>query len=173
MLCTKIQNELPLYFGKEINFWRRFVIGRHLRACEQCREELAKYHNSKKLFAMAFDETMPEVSDELFWQQLQAKLPTNNTAVQKISFARRPAFQKLRPILIPALATLLIFFLWKFVPDNAHDSRFSQKEMISETNPQTVPIIEDVKMPGTTPLVFQTDDPKIKIVWFIKNVPES
>lgn len=97
--------------------------------------------------------------EEAFWQAVSQRLPgLDGTGTAP---ATSPPGFSWRPLLYPALgfAVLVAVLLAR------------QPEPVPRIEPpaaELLPLVEPVDAANTTTVVFQTSDPKIRIVWFFR-----
>lgn len=166
MSCKK--TFLPLYTGGDLPGWKQLYTRFHLRRCEECRLELNRLTKSNRLFSSAMVQKEPKISAVEMWGNIRNQLPeTPEQPVQKIvrkeNLIRKPAF---------AIAGFTIVMLALLSLKTGNFLNTSEESSITKNSDGKVtknyPIVENVE-PNITVMTFQTDDPKIKIVWFFEN----
>lgn len=64
---------LALLAGGELSAWRRWRVGRHVRACPQCHQEVEGFRRRREWFR----ETASELPPGLHWNRLAAEMRAN------------------------------------------------------------------------------------------------
>jgi hypothetical protein len=67
------ENTLALYAGRELGWWRRFRIARHLRSCDQCRRQAEEFLDLREFLSARQDE--PPAG--LDWDEAAAAMKAN------------------------------------------------------------------------------------------------
>ena len=168
MNCKKTDKFLPLYAGGDLPGWRQLYTRLHLRRCEACRLELNRLKKSNRLFSSALEQKDLKMPAAQMWENIRNQLPEAPPSrveiiARKKVLIRKPAFA-IAGFTIIMLAVLFIK-TGNFL--NLSEESSITKNAVGEVT-QNYPIVEDVD-PNITVMTFQTDDPKIKIVWFFKD----
>ena len=168
MNCNKTSKFLPLYAGGDLPGWKRSYTRFHLRRCEECSLELNRLKKSNRLFSSALEQKELKISAAEMWSNIRNQLPeTPKQPVQKI-------VRKTNPTRKPAFAiagfTIVMFAVLSLKTGNFLNN--NEGTLITKNSAEKVtknyPIVENVE-PNITVMTFQTDDPKIKIVWFFED----
>lgn len=104
------ETELALYAGRELNWWRRLRIARHLRGCQPCREQVDQFQQLRCWLGME-----PALPAGLDWDNLAAEMKANIrlglAAGECVGAAHRPR-ARLRPVLVALPVLLLVLAGW-------------------------------------------------------------
>lgn len=167
------EKKLALYAGGDLPGWEKWRMSRHLRRCARCREELAVWQATRSVYVRGLMHQTPATPAPDFLQRLRPRI-TGPTAPARRRKAA-PAFwpPRLRPALYVTLAAVFAFagvFMLRRSAFQRSDAKPVQADLAGrQAVKMSIPVVENVRMPGYTVMTFQTSDPKIKIVWFFKN----
>lgn len=166
MTCHDAREKLPLYSGGELPLRLKSKIRGHLNRCEACRVELGKIQRTRQLMSEAYGAMQVEPPDDRFWEQVLYRLPRRDTEDARAKTRRaKKVTGRLVPVLagLAAIAVILVFGI----------RRPGMEIMDPITRPPaTVPLVEGAE-PGVTVMTFQTEDPKMTIVWFFEDQDQS
>ncbi len=114
-----MRRRLPLYARDELSRWRRWLVARHLRRCDECTAQLAREHEvleQLELVGEQDEETLADVAppDDLLEALLdQAREPGLR---QRVAVPARGAVSGARPglsvALVAAILTLVALAGW-------------------------------------------------------------
>lgn len=154
MNCEQIKQALPLYSGGELKGRESRRVRKHLSTCGSCRLELEKLNGIRSVSVDALSALQPESSD--LWEELLYKLPKRDPAPER----------KVKPLVRYAIPVLAGCALILFLLLSRDLSRIENSDTIAAAR---VPVLEEVDMENVTVMTFQTDDPKITIVWIVED----
>lgn len=104
-------NELALYAGADLPFWRRWLVWGHLRRCEHCREEAQGYRQVRALLAESREAWLPDRD----WEQIAAEMRANiglglaaGACVEPREHARRLPWVRVAVMVAPVLLLALV-----------------------------------------------------------------
>lgn len=159
MKCHHVSKLLPLYAGNDLGRFRSAAVRRHLTACQPCRRELKELEAARCIAADAVRTRAASVRDIELWQDVVCALPRREGTLESVPIHKKGTPQSLAPLLIGAAAVVIALLF--------HEGRRAQPS----TRPEIaeLPVVESVDEPGVTVMTFQTDDPKVTIVWLFKD----
>lgn len=161
MSCKNIQKQLPLYVGNDLPWLKKLIVENHLKHCDACRAELLTLKKSHGFFVQTMLEKTWEM-DSFLWDKVQHRLPEREKIRRKVATNRwiKSGFR-----FSLGLAVLLILFSVQ-KPKHIVDLPLpiQQNPLIA----RDYPIVENVNKSGVTVMTFETQDPKIIIVWFFE-----
>lgn len=109
--CARVRRRLPLYARDELPRWRRRLLARHLRGCDECSAQLAREHavlEQLELVGEQDQESLADVAppDDLLASLLdQAREPSLR---QRVAVPARGAVSGARPGLSVALVVTIL-----------------------------------------------------------------
>ena len=160
MNCKRIQKKLPLIIGGELPEKKKQRIQHHIDRCKSCQNQLESLRISCNTFSKAFRNQQIPMTDKNFTNNVMRHIPEP----QKIyTYKKRTAYIRLAWA-FPAIAVAAVFFFFLIRGDLFKEK--SSKETF--TSHRALPLVEKTE-PGVTVMTFQTDDPKVTIVWFFQN----
>lgn len=170
MKCQKVKNLLPLYCGGELPWLKNIVVGRHIHSCEECGAELQRLKRMSEVVIQSLRDKEVTDFDESFWEWVLFRLPKERAAQESFLIKDKKqiwSFRKIVPALIGAAAILVALFI-------GYSRRLLWHDLGSENDATlNYPVVENVNKPGVTVMTFKTDDPKITIIWFFEEEPNS
>ena len=165
MTCKRVKKWLPLYVGDELGPWRRRVVEHHFRCCHACAREHAHLAKSRNLVSGALLSQSGSVSGDALWKHVLSGLRRERPASDKPHRISSP-WRVAVPALVGAALVCIVTFLGERLPDQKSLHR-------NEEGSIPIPVVESVNQPGVTVMTFLTDDPKVTIVWFFEEEPNS
>jgi hypothetical protein len=161
--CQNVQKLLPLFSGGDLRGLRRNRIRLHIERCESCRKDLVRFQKTREWAGQAIRQKELSISHDSCWEQILYKLPRNATKRSKTAAEKKYSpFHRIVPLLIGAAAILIMLLMGDVGP--FINRRTEQPEPIV----RNLPVVENVNKPGVTVMTFQTDDPRVTIVWFFE-----
>ncbi|MBN2414840.1 zf-HC2 domain-containing protein [bacterium] len=160
MKCHHVRTLLPLCAGNDLDRFRSGAVRRHLASCPSCRKELEELQAARILAADAVRTRAAGVRDTDVWQDVVYALPRREMSVRPSPVKKAGALHRLIPIFI-GTAMVVVALLFH---EGGQLRRGSSPPHIAE-----LPVVESVDEPGVTVMTFQTDDPKVTIVWLFKD----
>jgi hypothetical protein len=168
MKCQTVLKHLPLFSGGDIPLLKQKQLQHHLKGCEACRVELSRLQKTRELARHSLLQKEISMPDTRLWEQILYKLPKETSQKQKLSRREKTSrLQRLVPMLVGAAAVVIILLIGDARQTADHGSNPSEPLV------RNYPVVENVERPGITVLTFQTDDPKVKIVWFFEDEPKQ
>lgn len=173
MKCKQVKKYLYLYAGNDLAGRKISKIEKHLGVCEACSEELERIKQYIGITADSLKADQVEPDQQVLWQQIQGEIesrPKNKTSEKKIPdlfFNKYPFFQPYKTVLGLAVSCLLLLLVFSpFTIDNTdkEHSEINNQKTVSELD--EYPVVEAFENKNATVMTMQTDDPKIKVVWF-------
>ena len=160
MNCQRILKMLPLFIGGELSNKKEQRVQDHLDHCQSCQNQLESLRISTKVFSQALQDQHILPIDKNFADGVLDCIPQPR---EVYSFSQR----KLRTRIAWAVSALSVgvIFLLVLIRGEVFKRAGSENAF---TSPRSLPLVEKAE-PGVTVMTFQTDDPKITIVWFFQN----
>ena len=178
MKCKQIKKQLYLYVGNDLNVNQKDKIKNHLSTCEVCSNELEKI---KQYIGITVDSLKAEYNEpnpQVLWQQIQGEIESTSKnekperTVKRIKifesiFFKQPFHSSYKTVFGLTVSFLLILLVFSFFTlkdtDRKHIAINNQKTV---SDLDKYPVVEAVEKRNVTVMTMQTDDPKIKVVWF-------
>ena len=159
MKCNSIEPLLSAFAADELSIIKRWVIRFHVKRCKSCCEELSLYQKTRAQVRRVLQNKAQELPQEAIWPQIEARVEIIRKSHQK---RERKTVHKIWKKAIPALAGVIVLLLSLWIH---HAKQAPDQEILKPV----LPLVEDFYKPGVTMMTFETDDPKISIVWFFKD----
>jgi len=107
------ETDLALYAGKDLDFWARWRVARHVGACAECRAKVTAYQNQRALL----QQSAAELPADLDWDSLSAEMTANIhlglAAGECVAPAAKPAeFPSWRPAAVLAGVVVIVAAAW-------------------------------------------------------------
>jgi len=151
---------LPLYAGRELDWFRARTVERHLRHCPECRGALEDYDGLRRLTRRIIMDKIPE-SEKTVWPKVAAGL-----ACRQSESSRRARLSKSPRLAFSAAGIALAVFIMLYLRSEPFRNRDTRSP--AETIPAR-PIVEEVHGERVTVVALQADDPHMHIVWFFQD----
>jgi len=164
--CRRAREDLPLYCGGELRWWRRALVRLHLRSCAACRRELLELARSRSIFVEAIEQRGVAEPDAELWEGIRRRLARSDRP-RPVVLAAPPRLPRLVRVAAP-VAGLAAMLLVVFYP---RDEEPPGVPVPLPRSGATTPTIECVTPPGATVMSFQTGDPRVAISWIFS--PET
>ena len=168
MKCHNVEQAMPLYIGGDLAGFMESRVRQHIEHCDSCRKELAKYQATLNLARASLKRKELSVSHDSLWEQILYRLPRDNRNGSKVV-----PVKKSRPVyrLVPAVLGAAVIIILLLMGDGGP----FRTEFLEPPQPvaaRQYPVVEQTD-PGVTVMTFQTDDPKVTIVWFFQKEPDQ
>ncbi|MFO7891910.1 MAG: hypothetical protein R6V04_16410 [bacterium] len=167
MKCRHIKKYLPLYSGDDLNPVMFWLIRQHLKKCPSCRIDLKELQQTQQITTEAIRSHNIQINNHGIWNEIVYRL-SHNTIIKTKSKNKNISFWHK---LVPGLIGLVILVIIVFVTEQSGIKKPAVDQAMHNGDP--VPVVEDVTDPHVTVMTFKTNDPKITIVWFFKDNPQS
>jgi hypothetical protein len=160
MKCNSIQKWLPLYAGRDLDFFRSRMVEKHIGLCNACRSEYEAFVAVRRISRQTILSRTPDWESGI-WPKLALDLESiPNRSHGKTGRKRYPRLA----YSLAGIALAIFLFLW-IRPEPFRKARSTG----SVPGPTMSSVVEEVHMPGVTVVTFETDDPNFTIVWFFQD----
>jgi len=165
MKCKHAKKMLPLYIGGELSKSQRIRTKAHLSSCGDCRTHLQLILRTQDIMQQAFSEG-DETNLTHIWPQVHAEITSQGIYSRRIEQGFRVLELSFASVVLLAVIVITAFTLR--APDKiTTDVPLAGPLPAEEITVADYPVVEEVDMPGVTVLTMETDDPHVKIVWFL------
>lgn len=193
MRCRAIRFLLPLHVGGDLSEFLDRWVTRHVDGCEACAADLEQLHQTRERVRVLAKQHTPTVPID-FAAQIRSDAVDDKS--REMAFGRRYKWA-IAAAAVVVFTGWGLFQEWQqgnvsevtiivdsnVVPEEAAvvaEKLFTKGDleaMMSRLNPDRTltddeldakyPVVENVKIPNGTQVVYHTDDPNTKIVWVI------
>ena len=190
MMCRVSRFLLPLYAGGDLMGLLRTWVSRHVDGCESCAAGLETLHQARDRVRILAKEHTPNAPVDF---ASEIRLVSTHQAPKEIGFAQRYKWA-LAAAAVVIVTGVGLFQEWQkenvldkmvvadvsALQEQRIEESFTKGDleaMMSRLHPDRTltdaeldakyPVVEDVKIPNGTQVVYHTDDPNTKIVWVI------
>lgn len=178
MKCKQVKTQLYLYAGNDLPRSKTNKIKNHLGTCEACSDEFEKIKQYIGITVDSLKEEHNEPDQQVLWQQIQDEIeskakyenPERTAKIRKpfeSNFFKQPFHQPYKTafsLAVSFVLVLLVFSIFILKDTDKIDMATNNQKTVSDLG--KYPVVEAVEKRNVTVMTMQTDDPKIKVVWF-------
>jgi hypothetical protein len=107
------ETDLALYAGRDLDFWARWRVSRHVRSCTECRAKVAAYQDQRTQLQHVASELPPNVDWDNLAAEMTANIHLGLAAGECVAPAPKPVeFAAWRPAAVLAGVAVIVAAAW-------------------------------------------------------------
>ncbi len=167
MKCAKVKKTLPLFCGGELRRAKARKIKSHIARCPHCRREADILRRSIAVVRESMDEAVVETPLSTLWPQLNAGIAVYGERDTRDEFCVNKFAIGFAIVVLLLSAALSMRLLRVPLVGMGESSSTALRGEAERALNEPVPLVEDIEMEGITVVTLETDDPHLKVVWFL------
>ena len=162
--CSSASKLLEKYFDQEATDKERLLVESHLQDCLACRGVLTSMEDMRTLIKVPVEEAVREEDFPWVWQKIEREIRSHEKLTRWQSLRPWldvfPLFKK--KVWIPAVATVVVLL-------------FITGQIIFRKTPSypDSSVVEYLESPTYNVMVYQTEQPKVTVIWLFEGPEEE